>query len=183
VPESRPLLQRLSAAVLTLNLAGILFSFCSTLFGPWWGCIIGTIGFLVGICALAFGDSKPGKKLFGPPWQGLAEEVPALQRLRGPMGVLILIILGIIIISMIVMVFVSGFAGVIDGYYVLETCDSYMLNSHGVRTEVSRLRYVAVGVSFFAGWHSGASLPSLLSLYYVLFGELPKWMKNRQATS
>jgi hypothetical protein len=191
------MLPRLAAAVLVLNLASLLFSLWCILFGPWMGVglVLGTIGFFLSVGALAVGQSKRGKRAFGRSGQGLAQDVPAFRAFQRPMKTLSAIQVFIIVVAVITLFCtscgfpdgVANFYGVppIDQYPVFQRRESYVLTTrvHGteVRTEVSRLRYVAVGIGFFVGWLGMAALPSLLSLHYVLFGRLPEWLEKRLA--
>ena len=174
---------RLAAAVLTLNLAGLLVSLWCILFGPWCeaGFVLGTSGFFLSIGALAVGQSKRGTQLFGPSWQGLAQEVPAFRGFRRPMGILTAMQMFMIIVAVIMLVCAASGYGVTDQYPVFQGRERYVIHSHGRQSEVSRLRYVTVGASFFVGWLGMAALPSLLSLHYVLFGRLPGWLEKRLA--
>ena len=159
------------------------------------GLVLGTIGFFLSVGALAVGQSKWGKQAFGPSGQGLAQEVPAFRGFQRPMGILSAIQILMIVIAVITLVCascgfpdgVANFYGVppIDQYPVFQGRESYVLTTRvygtKIRTEVSRLRYVAVGTGFFVGWLGMAALPSLLSLHYVLFGRLPEWLEKRLA--
>ena len=61
-----------------------------------------------------------------------------------------------IVISLVTLFSTSRTAGVCDtnSQPIFAKRDHYFLNNHGAKTEVSRIRYLAVGVSFTLGWHS-----------------------------
>jgi hypothetical protein len=160
----------------------MLFSLWCAHFGPPWHPIVGTAGFLFGAAALTFGASHLGRKLFGEPWPGLSQQVPALGRVRRLLAVLI-VFFAVGAVAGIIVSLCGGFDGGPDPYPVFARRPSYFL--YGGRSgrrgpEVSRLRYVLVGSGFFVGWHSLPTFGLLASLYYVLFGEVPGWMRSRR---
>jgi hypothetical protein len=173
------MLLRLAAVLLALNLCGMLFSLWCALFGPPWGIVFGTAGFLVGVFFMTvFGNRKRGQLGPGEPRPSLSQHAPALRGLRRPLGVLMVVLVCGAVLGIAGMVCASRMDGVTD-YPVFEERASYELGAHGRHTQVSRLRYVVVGTSFFVGWHSFAALLSVLSLYIALFGEFPGWLKKQ----
>lgn len=172
---------RFAAVLLPLNLGGILFGLWCALFGPGWGISFSIAGFFAGVVfVLAVfgnrtrdpGDSRPG----------LAQQVPALRRLRRPLEVLMVALVCVAALCLIGNYVASDSDGV-GGFPVFEERASYELNSHGRRTSVSRTRYLVQGTCLYAGWNCGVAFLSVLSLYAVLFGSAPRWPRNRGTTA
>lgn len=121
---------------------GATFSLLSSLFFPWaeWAWAFGISAFLIVIIA---GWVAARSRSLGPR--------------RSTLPYLAMGILGaVIVISLVTLFSTSRTAGVCDtgSEPIFAKRDHYFLNNHGAKTEVSRVRYLAVGTSFTLGWHS-----------------------------
>jgi predicted secreted protein len=171
-----------AAVLLALNLCGLLLSFwCGVILGPPWFINFGIVGFIVSWFCMLFLIISRGQRGSGEPWPGLSRHVPALQHFRRSLEVLFVFLISGVILGFAGLIFTARLDGVCASpdRPLLKERATYELNNHGRHTQVSRLRFVVVGTSFFVAWHGGAALPSALALYYVLFGELPAWLRNR----
>jgi cytochrome c biogenesis protein CcdA len=80
----------------------------------------------------------------------------------------------------VLVLFASARLGGVADFPAFEKLPKYELHNHGQRTEVSRFRYVTVSASFALGWHSGAALMSLVCLYRLLYGKVPKQFSKEE---
>ena len=164
--------QKAIAAGLVLNLGLILISFWSALFGPRGFLLFGALGFVVGWCCVFLCSlSDQVKEFLAATPGGLLganthSSAPKILE-RAIRGVTAAALLGIIVL------FASARLEGTADFPAFETLPKYELSNHGIRTEVSRLRYAVVSGSFAIGWHSMAALMSLTCLYRLLCGKAP----------
>ena len=154
--------------LLVVNIMLFVLSFLSTLNGPAWGIILGIVGFLMSACFIAAAKSKSGVIYLSNIPQGLLD-----SRIYSRLNILLSILWCVLIINFVVgfitLVISSYNVGVATGF-ILSGRSEYILCNHGVMTEVSRIRFIAVGLSFMIVWHSGASLMPLYCIRRLLFG-------------
>jgi hypothetical protein len=128
-------------------------------FGPRSLFLFGMAGFLCGIV----GRLVPR----GPAVATAEPRAPRRRALRGFIRVL-----AAVFVVGLVATFVNGIPdGGVSGMPAFQNRPTYELNDHGRRTNVSRTRYVLLGVSFATCWTAMALVANLSTLYRTLYGE------------
>jgi hypothetical protein len=149
IRERNPILMNFRRITSTLVAAAAIASLLLTLFFSWKGWIVGLLAFFVTAFILDWlaGRQQTHVMDAAPAWFWVTTAV-----------------LGFIVFLSIVTLFASSRSGgvcVTDDQPIFAKRDHYFLTNHGTKTEVSRSRFLAVGVSFEVGWHTMILLAAL----------------------
>jgi hypothetical protein len=155
--------------ILLLFLVGLV----SALLGPLPGVLFSLPAFLAAMATfLVLGTQwNRGQPFFKA--GGLSAPFPGLRRIRPALLASLLGCVAAWVASMAVLATYGGTGAGNTTRPVFARRAEYILNDHGVETEVSRRRFVIVGSSFMIAWHAGGIGFTLIQLHLVLFGTLP----------
>jgi hypothetical protein len=148
------------------------FGLYGQLFGPTWTFLIGVVGFLSALAVLWLARSSAGIRFLRACPRGLAERFPRLQKSEIPLRRAMKIAGLIFTIGLVTLAATARLDGV-PGTPVFARRAHYVLASHSVSTEVSRVRYCLAGAGFHVGWYGGASYALLLAIHTLVFARVP----------
>ncbi len=154
--------------IVVANVVIISVSFWMSIFGPREGIKYGVIGFAISAILNILDDNKRYNKLLTAIPDGLIHS-KCRTSLQSVINHTCTILAFAVAIGFVVMFAVARLDGV-SNIPVFEKLTKYELSNHGHMTEVSRYRYVTIGLSAMVVFHFFSSILSIKTLNRLLFG-------------